>query len=69
MNDVHEARGLIALEIRGSATTASLGFPLKVVTPSGTRVAIATDEAHAHRIIDGFRRDLANSPHYATRTR
>ena len=58
-------RPTIVLEIRGSATTASLGFPLKVVTPSGTRVALATDEAEAHRTLTGLRRDLANSPHYA----
>ena len=48
----------VTLAIEPSATTAAFGVPLKVVTRQGKFFCLATDEAHANRIIQGFKRDL-----------
>ena len=50
----------VTLAIEPSATTAELGFPLKVVTRQGRFFCLATDETHANQIIQGFKRDLRN---------
>jgi hypothetical protein len=55
---------MVKLKIVGSATHADLGFYLKVVTESGALFELATDEAHARRIIRGYQDLLERNPRY-----
>jgi len=55
---------MVRLKIVSSATTACDGFPLKVVTDGGQMLALATCEAHAHRIIRSVQDILDRNPRY-----
>ena len=57
-------RAGINLKVEGSSRTASLGFPLKIVSSYGATYGFATCEADAQRQLANLRKCLEQHPHY-----